>query len=691
MRYRKAFMNYHQSTMRRSMKGARWIIYAHMLLIALLVAGCSGSSNSGSNEVVSLSPGASATESLQIDTPNLQLNGTANVTATFRDLSGVPISGVHVNFTTSFGSLNPSSGAAVTDATGNATVQLMAGNSAGTGIVTASATVSGVTITKVVGFSVAFPAITLSTPVLGIATPLAPGGSTSVTVSLTDSNGQPFTTPVDVSFSSNFSSTGKATLISPVRSVVTTVGGVTTATASTTYTATGGVGTDTITVSAGSATKTVQITVSGAAANSISFVSATPTSIALKGTGGAGRSETSTVVFKVLDTNGQPKQGQQVDFALNTTVGGLALTSSSASSAVDGTVSTIVLSGIVATPVRVTASIHGSSPLIATQSDQLVVSTGIPAQNGMSLAVVTHNVEAYNTDGVSDVFTVYLADHFGNPVPDGTAVNFSAQVGQIQPSCTTVNGRCSATWTSSGVRTADGRAAILAYAIGEESFTDTNGNGFADGPDQATCLSLGGLQTPVVCGEFTDTTQAWRDDAHTGAYAPQDFFIDFNGSGKVDRDGVYNGILTATTPQDQRSKHVFANNVIVMSTSEAVINDFDLSVTDPTTLETITPINPATSSNGTTTSSITRLKGSVQDENANPVASGTQIAISSQSTCLTVSPASFVVPNTLVGPTGFTTVVTNSCLAGIGSPGYITVNVTSPAGLVSYRTFKITW
>src|SRR6185369_6784631 len=118
------------------------------------------------------------------------------------------------------------------------------------------------------------------------------------------------TSPVDVTFTSSFASQGKATLISPVRSV----NGV----ASSTYTAAGGVGADTITVSVGATSVTTSVNVAGAAATSISFVSATPTRIALKGTGGVGRTETSTVLFKVLDLNGQPKAGQAVDFTLNT-------------------------------------------------------------------------------------------------------------------------------------------------------------------------------------------------------------------------------------------------------------------------------------------------------------------------------------------------------------------------------------
>ena len=659
-------------------------LFARLLpiLTFTLIAGCGGG-GSGNTNVLSLGQGATATESIQIANPNLALNGITTVTATFLDPSGKPVSNLPVTFTTTLGSLTPASGI-VTDTSGTASVQLSAGGG-GSGAVTASATVAGTKLSKVVSFAVALPTITLSTPVLGISN-LGPGGSTSVSVNLTDASGQPFTTPIDVIFTSDFATTGKATLTSPVR----TVNG----TATSLYTAAGGVGVDTIRVSVGATSVTANVTVTGVLANSISFVSASPQSIVLKGVGGVGAT-TSTVTFKVLDNSGKPVKGQTVDFTLNTSVGGIALTSSSAVSGADGTVSTIVQSGIVATPISVTASIHGSSPLIATQSALLVVSTGIPAQDGMSLAVATHNVEANSVDGVGDSFTVFLSDHYGNPVPDGTSVTFVAQAGQIQPFCTTANGRCSATWTSSGARTPDGRAAILAYAIGEESFADPNGNGVADGPSVLTCLANGSLQDSVTCGEFTDTTQAWRDDAHTGFYVPVntvvksfpnfpgDFFVDFDNSHKVDRDGIFNGILRPVDVTGPRTKHVFENNVIVLSTSSAKINDFDK-----------TALTPGTLNNGVVISGATTLSGSVQDTNThlvNPMASGTQIAISSQSICLTATPSSFTVPNTTIGPTGFDTVISNSCLAGIGSPGTMTVTVTSPSGIQTSRSFSFTW
>ena len=102
------------------------------------------------------------------------------------------------------------------------------------------------------------------------------------------------------------------------------------------------------------------MTVAQAAIGSISFISATPTNIALKGTGDASRPESSTVVFKVLDASGGPRSGTPVSFVLNSNVGGITLTPASATATSDtqGLVQIVVNAGTVATSVKVTASIN---------------------------------------------------------------------------------------------------------------------------------------------------------------------------------------------------------------------------------------------------------------------------------------------------------------------------------------------
>ena len=95
--------------------------------------------------------------------------------------------------------------------------------------------------------------------------------------------------------------------------------------------------------------------------------------------------------------------------------------------------------GNVATTVRVTATVVGLS--IGTQSDQLTVTTGIPDQDSTSLSIETLNPEAWNRDGIVDTVTIRLSDRFNNPVPNGTAVTFTTEGGQIVSQCLTTAAR----------------------------------------------------------------------------------------------------------------------------------------------------------------------------------------------------------------------------------------------------------
>lgn len=316
-------------------------------------------------------------------------------------------------------------------------------------------------------------------------TQLSAGGTTSLTAQLMDGSSA-YLTETDVSFSSTCIGTNLASVNTPI----TTATGV----AISNYTAQGCTGSDTVTASATidgtTITASATLNILAATLGSIEFVSAVPTNIALKGMGGAGQSETSTVTFRVRDTSGNPIANQSVTFALNTAVGGLQFSpgTDTAISGVDGLIQTIIQSGTVATPVRVTATVDATG--ISTQSDQLVVTTGIPDNDSFSLSAATLNPEAFDYDGVQVAITAHVADRFNNPVPDGTTVLFTTEGGSIGGSCQTTSGACSVNWTSQDPRpTIDnlngttgnaGRVTILATAVGEESFTDQNGNGTFD-------------------------------------------------------------------------------------------------------------------------------------------------------------------------------------------------------------------
>lgn len=361
---------------------------------------------------------------------------------------------------------------------------------------------------------------------IGVAdTTLQAGQSSTLTVILRNDDGSDFSETAQVFFSSPCTSTGQAD-IAPT--VVETEGGV----ATTTYTALGCSNNDTVTartsVDDTTLTATANIQTEAAEFGAIQFNSVSEPQIGLRGTGAL--PEQSTVSFTVTNSAGGPIPNQTVQFALNTTVGGLSLGNDSAQTNSEGVATTTVNSGTVATPVRVTATTMGSTgQQQSAQSSVLAVTTGLPDNDSFSLSASTLNVEGLRFDGIEVDVTIRAADRFNNPVPDGTAVSFTTEGGAIPATCTTEDGACAVTFTTQDERPADGRATILAWAIGEESFSDTSpSNGRFD------------------AGEFDpadDLPEAFVDYNENGERDGNEFFIDFDNDGTYDLgDGIFTGV-----------------------------------------------------------------------------------------------------------------------------------------------------
>jgi hypothetical protein len=357
-----------------------------------------------------------------------------------------------------------------------------------------------------------------------------------------------------------------------------------------------------------------------------------------------------------------------VTFSASTTVGGLSVTPTATSDA-SGNVSAIVTAGTVATPVIVTATV-ASSPNITTQSSSLTISTGIPTAGSFSLSVDKLNIEGLDYDGAIAKVTVRLADRFSNPVPDGTPVSFQAEGGSIEAQCLTTTtesegGICSVNFRSSNPRPTDGRVSILATAIGEESFTDTDGNGvFNSGGNDAST--------------YTDLGEPWLDLNENNAYNVGEPFYDFfngtNGGASGVRDGgnsKFNGALCDNAGNlcgTSKTLGIGARGVIVMSGSEAVI----------------------TLQNGTLTTVGPQVSVLVFDVNDNPMPVGTTVKVEPSSGGVTIS------------GTDTYTVVSNAVAAGVASQnktlfkfsvigtGTLTVTVTSPNGLVTTQIVTVT-
>lgn len=425
---------------------------------------------------------------------------------------------------------------------------------------------------------------------------LSAGGSFGITANLVleaaDGSVSRLQTPASVSFSADCTNNNDASIDSPV----TTQGGAASSTFQDSRCSGNSERNDQIvaTTLAGNQTLTATLpfTLQRQTLASLSFESAEPKQIRIKGAGGTGASESSLVSFKVTGVNGQAAAQQKVTFELDTVVGGLSFANPLANLPAkaesltnsQGIASVRVLSGTVPTPVRVVASAvdTDTNEVITSQSEQLTVNTGLPQQLGFSLSSENPNSEANDIDGQTVSITARLSDSFGNPAPNDTTVNFTSEGGQIQPSCLTVNGACSVTWTSANPRTTDHRISVLAYALGHETFFDTNGNNQFDNADGgAIALACLNGNTPIACSGngldietfhgsgFNDMPTAFRDDNENFAYDVGEVYFDNLGATSYSAaDGKFNGPqCTASLCGSNQANKTYVRKGLVMSMS----------------------------------------------------------------------------------------------------------------------------
>lgn len=673
-----------------------------------------------------------------------------------------------VSATTTLGTISPNTGTAITDTNGIALLDILAGRDVGAGEITVS--VLNAQRRKAFEIGAANVRIQVSTTPDLSSTKLPAGSTALINVVITNAvTSEPYLPPLEVQFSSSCAIAGLAVLDQSVFST----GG----TAVSTYRANGCQTLDTIvaTVIAGGNTVTgsVNIDVSAANVGSIQFVDASESYLALKGTGGANRTESSIVRFRLLDANGNPVPATTVNFTLSTAVGGIELDPVSAFTNGEGFVQTVVRSGLVPTPVRVIARAQDQNNSIQVQapSDNVLISTGVADQNSFSLSRSAFNVHALDFDGNEVDVNIFLADHFNNPVPDGTAVNFIAEGGSIEPGCLTDNGRCSVKWRSQNPRPftssmykntmlekchdslpcplgildingdldlpLGGRATITAYAVGEESFVDRNGNGRFDEGEFVELYDLTEAFTDhnedglfaassngaaIDCGTDMNTGPCSADNSVGDEFEE---FIDFNSNGIFDlADGIYNGLLCPLALEAQglcsrALKHIFQNREIVMSGDVAYFRlvTFASDCTNGSIigLETsqvqLSVVNTAPVTIGGQQMCNVRsidlsrvglpgpdvgltnrdLRIYIADIYNNPLPVGTQIEISADNGVVTGN-SSYTFPNT----TSFIPVSLNFGITreplGQGNnktDGFLTITATAPSGLVSTLTVPV--
>lgn len=270
----------------------------------------------------------------------------------------------------------------------------------------------------------------------------------------------------------------------------------------------------------GSSPSTGTITAVGPVASNIQFAGATPPRIYLQGVPG---SSSSIVKFKLLDGNGSPIASRQVvlDFALRPAGASLRVAGNleeTLETNSQGEVAVSVLSGTAPGPVQVRARLVGNLS-ISNVSNGLSIASGLPTQDRFSLSVSTFNIEGLEVDGVLSTLTVRAADRLGNPVPDGTAINFISSGGQVVGNCLTSGtaiddiAGCSVKFSSQASRPASGRITVLAWAQGEESFTDLSvpQNNVFDSGDTYTDLGQ-----PYLDADFDGTFDRTKGDQQVG-------------------------------------------------------------------------------------------------------------------------------------------------------------------------------
>ena len=508
------------------------------LMLCIGLAACGGGGGSAGTNGAGTGGSAAKVPTLSVNlrtaagdpTLNISIGGGQTVKATVTDAAGSPIVGKLVVFSvepSNLASLSPSS--ALTDSNGVASVSISPASVSmqGAGQIEAQATVGEAQLTGTFDFSV--QPVNLSLTGLQLdSNSLPSGGNTSISTSVLI-GGQPAVgVPVNVVFTA---SCGQLNGEDAIKGITVPTDG--DAKASVSYRAMSTDGTlcqGRVNLSAstvGASPQSSSLSVAAPLANAINFVSASPAQIFVAG---SGAQEQSLVTFKVL-SNSSPMAGVTVRFSILVNPGGVGLNATGQTNPVNaitdskGEATVSVFSGTIPGPVKVRAELTTDSQVFST-TQNLTVASGPPSQRFMSLSVETFNIEGWSYDGSSTRLTVRLADRQGNPVENGTVINFTAEGGQVQPSCATqvVDGisLCSVNFVSQNPRPANARVSVLAYVAGTKDYDDNDQNNKYDE----------GVDTLRNQGD------AYRDDNENGQWDVSEFVVPRGGSSSCTGSGA---------------------------------------------------------------------------------------------------------------------------------------------------------
>jgi len=536
-----------------------------------------------------------------------------NITVEVRNSSGATQQNKIVVFSTDLGTLSPSTGKVLTNASGQATVSLDIGNDSGAGTLQATTDFDNQTVVEERVFNAVQDEVqfgfddgaSFQEGVLGLSNDdIAAGSTITVTGNLRNvTAGTAYTDETEVTFQSVNCGTSQVEASKIARSGVVTV----------TYTAGAGCDSDSIRAFATVNGEQLQaqsgtIAIENAAPSSIEYLGSDPADgqLSIKGSASVGGQESATLLFLLKDENGTPLTSPaDVTFTLSTTIGGIVFAGGQTEivrqSNSQGEVSVQVNSGTVPTSLAVQATLT-ALPAVTTSTNALSISAGLPVQEGFRAAAESFNPSPAggSFQNTESLVTASASDQFGNPVPDGTNIQFVTELGFIVQSCQTVDGTCSVTWFSSGLQeekfdamkkgrpcvTAEpgefvsqygvarfgcgfhdrfGRSTVLAYTPGVESFIDTNGDG------------VWGTASDNSDRVFVDLPDPFLDANETGLFgAPPNarFFNIENAGSYQQRNGEYNGINGDCAQGGDCRIYVRRQLVIVASTANVQLYPF---------------------------------------------------------------------------------------------------------------------
>lgn len=406
-------------------------------------------------------------------------SGYLTATAVLKDAAGKPIPNTLVAFSTdpTLIVMAPASGTALTDSDGKATIRISATSlqTSGAGVLDAAAAVGDQAVKGKGTFSIGSPNVSLN-----VVSPnpnpavLKAYGSGVITLDVLSDGVLMADDTQSITLTSPCVSAGKASLASEVKTIK--------GRAQVVYRDLGCAQSDTVTAAVAGTNSTArvgfQISAPDASAINVANIVPSDRSIVIKGSGGSGRSESATVQFRVVDQSGNPLANQNVSFS---TISTKPVTLSKTTDVTDasGYVSTTVSSGTDPTAVRVQALLDSG---LATISDTITVTTGVPTQAAFSLSSDVFNIEGWDYDNSQTNLYLLLADQFGNPVADGTPVVFRTDSGAVGTSdrggCTTVNGACTVPLRSQNPRfgtdatAPQGRAGLATVSVSTSDNTN---------------------------------------------------------------------------------------------------------------------------------------------------------------------------------------------------------------------------